>query len=133
MGSLDPKYILQTLPYAYALHQLVFDAEGKPCDYVFIDTNPLFEKYTGLKAVDILGKRASEVVLLSERDTRWIATCARIACKGETLDFEQYSETLQKWYRVNAYSREKGFFVTLFSDITEDKELELEALKTKKR
>ena len=39
----------------FALHEILCDAQGKPCDYRFLDANPAFEALTGLKAEQIPG------------------------------------------------------------------------------
>jgi len=45
-----------------AVHEMLFDAAGKPIDYVFLHANPAFEKHTGLTVSRILGKRVTEVL-----------------------------------------------------------------------
>jgi PAS domain S-box-containing protein len=35
---------------------------GQPVDYIFLKVNPAFEKMTGLKAQDILGRQVTEVL-----------------------------------------------------------------------
>ncbi|HBG53317.1 MAG TPA: hypothetical protein DDW70_03770, partial [Rikenellaceae bacterium] len=59
----------------------------------------------------------------------WISAYGSAALKGELSDFEQFSEPLNKWYQVHVFSQEKGFFTTLFTDITRQKKQseELEA------
>ena len=37
---------------------------------------------------------------------------------GKTERFEEYSETLKRWFSVLTYSTEKGYFATIFEDIT---------------
>ena len=34
---------------AFAYHNVLFDEKGRPVDYVFLETNEAFEKFTGLK------------------------------------------------------------------------------------
>lgn len=47
---------IQKNTVAFAYHEGVFDDRGKITDYIFIDMNPVFERYTGLKKEDIIGK-----------------------------------------------------------------------------
>ena len=42
-----------------ALHEIVYDEEGTPVDYVITDVNPSYEKITGLTSDKALGRRAS--------------------------------------------------------------------------
>ncbi len=53
----------------------------------------------------------------------WINVYGELALKGTRIDFEQYSLTLKKWYKVSAFSLEYGYFATLVTDITEEKEI----------
>ena len=33
----------------FGIHEIIYDENGKPCDYRFLDINPAFERLTGLK------------------------------------------------------------------------------------
>ena len=46
---------------------------------------------------------------------------ARVAINGENIRFENYSESLDRWYSINAYCPSTGNFVTIFEDITQQK------------
>lgn len=112
--------VLKDLPIGYALHQFVKDEGGNPYDYVFLDVNPQYENQTGLCATDILGKRVTEVLPeIMEDDFDWINTFAEVAYEGKRINIERYSYPLKKWFRVQAYSPEKGYFVALVENITE--------------
>ncbi len=116
------KQLLGELPVGYAYHRIICDKDGIPCDYEFIEVNVAFERSTGLKATEIIGKKISEV--LPDRiksEFRWIEFYGDIAINGGKNNFEQYSDDLKKWYRVDVYSPEKYYFVTLFVDITKER------------
>ena len=113
----------------FARHKVLFDREGKPVDYVFLEVNSAFEKITGLNGEDLIGKRVTEVLPGIEKDSAgWIEKYGRVALTGESIRFENYSKPLKRWYGVLAYSTEKGYFVSIFEDITERKLAE-EAMK----
>ena len=114
---------------AFAYHRIIVDKAGKPVDYVFLEINHAFEKMTGLKRRQIIGKKVKEVLLGIENDPAdWIGVYGKVALTGEPIQFENHAEPLGKWYRVSAYCPEKGYFVALFEDITKRKKAE-EALK----
>ena len=46
----------------FALHEIICDPQGKPVDYRFLEINPAFERITGLKASDVVGKTVLEVL-----------------------------------------------------------------------
>lgn len=108
----------------YARHKVVYDESGKPVDYVFLSLNPAFERLTGTKKEDILNRRIREVMpKITQGDFDWIGYYGKIANIGQSKVFEQYSYPLDKWYRVEAFSCEQGYFTTLFTDITHEREL----------
>ncbi len=103
----------------FALHEIICDEQGQPCDYRFLAVNNAFEKMTGLQAKNIIGRRILEV--LPNTETHWIARYGKVALTGAVEEFESYTKGLNKYFEVRAYSPEKGLFATLFSDITERK------------
>ena len=108
-----------------AFHEVVLDAEGLPIDYVFLEVNAAFEKQTGLRRESILGRRVTDVLPGIERDPAdWIGQYGRVALTGESIQFQQFTATLGRWYDVAAFSPAKGYFAVVFSDSTEHKRLE---------
>ncbi|MEJ2689327.1 MAG: PAS domain-containing sensor histidine kinase [Deltaproteobacteria bacterium] len=101
----------------YALHEIIRDESGKPYDYRFLDINPAFERMTGKKAEEIIGKRAREVFPKLER--YWIDTYGKVALGGPPVHFESYNRDLDKHLDVTAFSNEFGRFSVIFYDITE--------------
>jgi len=59
MGDKILEEILHQAPFGYAYHKLICSAQGVPEDYIFLEVNPAFEKMTGLKEENILGKKGS--------------------------------------------------------------------------
>ena len=43
----------------YAYCKMLFDDKGKPIDFVYLEVNDAFEKLTGLKRVNVIGKRVN--------------------------------------------------------------------------
>ena len=122
----EEKYrtLFTTMNEGFALHEIICDKNDKPIDYRFIDVNPAFEKLTGLKAEDIIGKTNMEV--LPETEPYWIDTYGKVALTGKQINFENFSLGLGRYYQVSAYSPEPGKFATIFTDITERKRVEEE-------
>ncbi len=113
------------LPEAYAYHQLITNEAGEPVDYLFLQANPVFEAITGLKAGDIIGRRATEVLpSIESGDFDWIGTYGQVAITGEGCQMEQYFHHMERWYCVTAYSDAPGYFALLLHDITQQKKKE---------
>jgi PAS domain S-box-containing protein len=51
----------------FALHEILCDDRGKPADYRFLAINPAFERMTGLKADEIIGRTVLEAMPGTER------------------------------------------------------------------
>ena len=98
---------------------------GEPCDYRFLNANPSFEKQTGLKVDEIIGKRITEILPSIEKF--WIMAYGNVALSGESTEFENYASPLNKYFRVSAFCPQHGQFAALFEDITDRKLAENEA------
>lgn len=109
----------------FALHEIITDDNGIPIDYVFLVVNDVFEELTGLKADEIINKRVTEV-LPGIEETDFIEIYGKVALKGESIKFEQFTPQLNKYYEIAAFSPRKRLFATLFTDITERKHAEQE-------
>lgn len=115
----EKKYhdLFTNLVEGFASHEMIFDSNGVPCDYRFIEVNPAFEKMTGLHAAHIVGKTVLQV--LPNTEARWIEIYGRVVTTGEPVRLEEYSRELDRWYEVVAYSTTPGQFAVITSDITE--------------
>jgi len=112
----------------FALHEMIFDANGTPVDYRFLAVNRAFEEMTGLKAKDIIGRTVLEV--LPGTEANWIENYGKVALTGEPFRFENSHAGLKKTFAVHAFRPQKGQFACVFRDITELKArvAEVEAL-----
>jgi PAS domain S-box-containing protein len=110
----------------FALHEMIFDEDGNPCDYRFLEVNPAFESLTGLKRQDVVGRTVLQV--LPENESYWVETYGRVTLTGEPAHFEQYNATLGCYYDVMAYRPAEGQFACIFLDVTARKRAE-EALR----
>lgn len=123
------KQLMECSPIGYAYHKIISNETGTPCNYEFIEVNTAFEKLTGMKSIDIVGKTVTEVLpKIKKNEFDWIGYCADTSINGSIREFEQFSEPLNKWFRVNAYSPRKGYFATIITDITNERK-QIEDLK----
>jgi PAS domain S-box-containing protein len=118
--------LFDSMVSGFALHEIILDEAGVPCDYRYIEANPAFERLTGLCAKDIVGRRILEIAPQTER--HWIETFGRVAMTGEVVHFENYWSARQAYYQVIAYRPAPGQFACVFTDVTERKHAE-EALR----
>ena len=73
--------LFNNMTEGFALHEIVTDEAGRPCDYRFLDVNPAFERLTGLRRADVVGRPVTEV--LTDIEPFWIETYGRVALTGE--------------------------------------------------
>lgn len=116
------RQLFENLSEALALYEYVYDENGDPVDYRFLEVNAAYEKLTGLRAQDLVGHTKLEVE--PETGQRWVDMYLPVAMEGATLHFEDYSERTGRYVEVHAYSPERGQFATLASDVTERKRAE---------
>ncbi|MBN2682842.1 MAG: PAS domain S-box protein [Bacteroidales bacterium] len=118
--------LLLNSPIGFAYHQAVYDKDNNPVDYKFLFVNKAFENFTGLKSAEITGKNVTEAIPgIENSNFDWIGFYGKIALTKGNETFESFSENLGRYYKVNAYSEKKGFFVTVFNDITDLKNDEI--------
>ncbi len=118
----NPDNLLKKAPFAFAWHKVITDEQGNPVDYVFLEVNEAYERMTGLKASRIINKRATEALPeLVNNSFDWISFFGQVALTGESKTFEQYVDSLKRWYRGEVTSTEKGYFSVMFTDISKEK------------
>jgi PAS domain S-box-containing protein len=115
----DYRTLFHEMLDGFALHEIICDATGAPADYRFLAVNPAFERMTGLKAENILGRTVMEALPGTER--HWIETYGKVALTGEPAHFENHSADLEKYFEVKAFRSGPDQFACIFTDITERK------------
>lgn len=117
--------LFESIDQGFCIIQMLFDENGKPNDYRFIEINPTFEKQTGLK--DVIGKRVRQLV--PNLEEHWFQKYGQVALTGKFIRFEDHAEQMNRWFTVHAqpvgYPKERKVAL-LFKDITERKEAEYE-------
>ncbi len=115
-GESRLRHIFESLTSGFALHEIVLDATGQPCDYRFLEANAAFEAITGLERSRIIGRCASAV--LGSLDGRWLERYAAVALDGDCGQFDDYRSDLDRHYRVTAYCPEHGQIAVIYDDVT---------------
>lgn len=116
----------------FAVVSIVFDPDGKPVDYVFVDVNAGFARHTGL--TDAVGKRAYDIV--PGLEPFWAKLYGGVATRREAVRTEHGSVQMGRWFQIHAFPLQ-GDGETLvgihFSDITEKRRLEIQTRETEIR
>ncbi len=114
--------LFDSMTEGFALHEIICDDAGAPCDYRFLEINHSFEQQTGLSREAAIGKTVSEVLPGTEKS--WIETYGQVALTGQPAHFDSYASALDHHYEVYAYSPAPRQFAALFVDITARKRVE---------
>lgn len=87
------KKVIQKSNIGYAYHEILCDINDIPYDYKCIEVNKVFEKYTGLKAEELLGRRIDILFPdILESGIDWLEYYGKIALDGENIEYEKYSK-----------------------------------------
>ncbi len=117
--------LLESMLDGYALCRMLYDDEGLPRDFVYLEVNPAFEELTGLH--DVVGRAVSDVIPgVHESSPDLLDRYGRAARYGEHQTFESYLPTLRRWFAVSVYSPRPDHFVSVFENITERKRTDWE-------
>ncbi len=119
--------LFDSIDQGFCVFEMLFDGDGRPVDYRWIETNPAFKRHTGL--MDAVGKTARELV--PDLEAHWIDIYGRVAVTGESERFVERSDAMNRWFEVDAFRigpPEERKVALLFTDITERKRTE-EALR----
>ena len=111
--------LLDSIDQGFCVVEVLLDEAGRPADYRFVETNPVFERQTGL--VRPLGGPARELV--PPLEDFWAQTYGQVALTGQPERFSHGSEAMGRWFDVYATPiGEPGErqVALLFQDVTAD-------------
>lgn len=115
--------LFDSIDQGFCVIEMIYDADGRPIDYRFLEVNAAFERQAGLR--DVIGRTMRE--LEPAHEVHWFEVYGRIARTGEPERFELPAEKLDKYFEVNAFrvatpeARQVG---VLFNDISVRKRAE---------
>ena len=115
----EEKYrlLFVNLTNGFSLQEAIFDEYGNAVDFRFIETNKYYDNFSGFTSNFIKGKTMKEVI--PNADMNMIKNYCDVAITGKPLELEYYSQSFNKHIKVNCYSPQKGFFASIFEDISE--------------
>ena len=107
----------------YAYCRMIFDAQGRPDDFVYIDVNSAFGRLTGLS--DVVGKCVTEVIPgIKDSNPELFVTYGRVTRTGASEQFEVTVDQLAIVLNVSVFRPEPDHFVAVFENITDRKRAE---------
>lgn len=114
-----------------ALHDIVYDREGRIVDYRIIGVNPAYERIIGISKSKAVGRLASE--LYGTDEPPYLDILTQVCVTGRPATLEIYFAPMGKHFFISTFSPAQGQFATIFIDITERKQLEEELEEARSR
>ncbi|XHX76482.1 MAG: GAF domain-containing protein [Stenomitos frigidus ULC029] len=122
----EAKYrtLFESIDEGFCICELLFDENGAPIDYRFLEVNSVFGKLTGLEQAKGKTIRA----LIPDLEASWIEAYGRVVQTGESVRFVEQSTAMNRWFDVNAFrvgEPSSNQFAVLFTNITDRKRVEV--------
>ncbi|MEP7185228.1 MAG: PAS domain S-box protein [Rhodanobacter sp.] len=115
--------LFNNMQEGFFLAEVLRDPADQIVDFRLLEMNPGFEKQTGLRTADAIGRSMRELVHGLSEDV--IATCAQVMVSGEARDFETHVPALgNRWFEIRARKTDASLLAILFLDISPRKATE---------
>ncbi|OPY24262.1 MAG: PAS fold protein [Methanobacterium sp. PtaU1.Bin242] len=112
--------LFENMLEGFAHCKVIFDEQGNPVDWIFLDVNSSFERLTGLE--NIIGKRVMEAIpSIKDVNPELFEICCRVALTGRSEIFEIFIKPIEIWLNISVFSPAKEHFVVVFNDFTDNK------------
>lgn len=119
--------LFENMLSGFAYCKILLDENNRPTDFVYLEVNDAFEKLTGLKRENVVGKKVSEAIPdTKESHPELFDIYGKVALTGKETKFDIYFEPLEIWLSISVYSPKKGYFVAVFDNITKRKKAQEE-------
>lgn len=121
----EEKYrtLFRTMNEGLALLEIIIDDEGNPCDFSYLDVNPMFEKMMGRGHSQLIGQKIRDV-FFGDNSAMRIEQYSKVALTGKPVEFQWYAPNMDKYFEVIAFTPGEGQCAALFIDITKRKQTE---------
>jgi PAS domain S-box-containing protein len=111
------RLLFDSLDEGFCICELLMDEHGCATDFRYLETNPAFERQSGL--TNAVGRTARE--LSPGIEAHWLERYARVAATGEPVRFRSRSVTIGRFFDVFAFRvgrPDDRHVAMLFTDVT---------------
>ena len=116
------RMLFTNMTEGFCLVEVVYSRDGKPDDFRYLEINPTFELFLGVKKEKTLGKTMLKI--FPNISPIAIERYKEAALSGQPFTFEIFSPVANKFLEIYVFSPEKGKLALVIRDITERKEAE---------
>lgn len=106
--------ILDDMPVAYCIIEIVFDENGHGLDFIFRYCNKQMEVIEGLPVEDMVDHSFYEV--FKNGDRKWIVPYADVALNGGQRTLHDYSPEIDKNLIIHCYQPEPGYCACVLTE-----------------
>jgi PAS domain S-box-containing protein len=104
--------LFSSLTEGFAYCQMLFNQQEEPVDFVYLEINDAFERQTGLRRENIVGRKVSEAIPgTREANPELIEKYGRVAKTGNPERFEIFFKPISTWFDISVYSPNKAFLL----------------------
>lgn len=107
LSLLEKAALLDEMPLAYCIIELVFNEEGHGVDFIFRYCNAEMAVMEGVAVEDMINKSFYEV--FRNGDKKWLVAYADVALNGTKRILHDYSPEINKDLTIYCYQPEPGF------------------------
>ncbi|WP_148661197.1 PAS domain S-box protein [Flavisolibacter tropicus] len=113
--------IFNSIDEGFCIIQMLYDREGKPIDWIYLDVNPTFERQSGFNPK---GRKVSEAI--GDVEAFWLNFYNSVLQTRQPARTENYVGAINRWYKIYASPLEgaEHLLAVVFDDITERKQTE---------
>ena len=136
LGESEEKYrsLFDNMLDGFAYCKMQFDEAGTPVDFVYLEVNDAFEKLTGLKRQNVVGRNVTEVIPgIKETNPELFDIYGKVSETGGAERFEVFLWPLKMWLSILAYRPKKGYFAAVFENITQRRLTEVALMESQKK
>ena len=107
LGLLEKCTLLDKMPIAFCVIELVFDEKGHGVDFVFRYCNEMMADVEGMPVSEMINRSFYEV--FENGDKKWLVTYADVALNGNKRILTDYSPEIDKHLTIYCYQPIPGY------------------------
>ena len=106
--------ILNDMPVAFCVIQLLFDEKGQGIDFIFRYCNKAMETLEGKTLSEMMDQSFYEI--FPNADPKWLVAYANVALNGTTCSLNDYSPEVNKTLTIHCFQPMEGFCACLLEE-----------------
>ena len=107
LSMLEKCTLLDDMPLAFCVIELVFNKDGRGVDFIFRYCNAEMANVEGVPVEEMLNRSFYEV--FRNGDKKWLVAYADVALNGTKHTLHDYSPEIDKYLTIHCYQPEPGY------------------------